>query len=526
MKRILGILTIVALAILVSYTMFAPEHAPPSHMAELRERMRKTTPSAVDHSMFPQLQRSFARPQDVTGTCISCHNHRHTEVMKSNHWNWEREEYIEGRGVVYIGKKNAVNNFCIGAMGNEKSCAKCHIGLGMDEKGFNFTDAENIDCLICHDKSDTYAKAQEQGGAPDPALDLGAIARTVGKPDRDNCGVCHFYGGGGNNVKHGDLDAAMFSTTRHVDVHMGVDGADMTCVDCHITEQHNIAGKLYSLSSMNRNRAYCETCHTGLPHDSEILNEHTLKVACQTCHIPTYAKVNATKTFWDWSTAGKLRDGQPYEVDDEDGNHTYLSIKGTFEWGTNLEPEYQWFNGTASHYLLGDTVADGTDSIVLNELHGAYADADSKIIPVKVHRALQPFDPVTRMLIMPKLYADQPGDSAFWKDFDWKLASTAGMEHAGLPFSGSVDFIKTEMNWPVNHMVAGTEQSVQCIECHTRDGGRLAGLTDFYLPGRDYSSIVETGGVALLLLSFLGVMVHAGIRIGMSVRGKRAGGAK
>ena len=523
MKRIAGILTIVALTVLVAYTMFAPRSAPPSHMTELRARMKQKPPPTVDHALFPQLQGPFERPQDVAGTCISCHNHRHTEVMQSNHWNWEREEYIVGRGVVYIGKKNAMNNFCIGAMGNEQSCAKCHIGFGMDDEGFSYTDATNIDCLICHDQTDTYAKASEAGGAPEPSLDLGIIARSVGRPDRDNCGVCHFYGGGGNNVKHGDLDEAMFATTRDVDVHMGADGMDMTCIDCHVTENHNIAGKLYSLSSMNRNRATCEPCHTALPHEDEILNEHTLKVACQTCHIPVYAKVNATKTHWNWSTAGKLEDGQPYHVEDENGNHTYLSIKGSFTWGTNLEPEYQWFNGTASHYLLGDTVPAGSDLIVLNELHGSYADEDSKIIPVKVHRAVQPFDPGTRMLIMPRLYAEAVGDSAFWKDFDWVKAAEAGMGHAGLPFSGDYEFIKTEMNWPVNHMVATKENTVQCTECHTREDGRLAKLTDFYLPGRDYSSLVENGGVAILILSFLGVFIHAGVRIGASRRRKNGG---
>ncbi|MFA6233723.1 MAG: tetrathionate reductase family octaheme c-type cytochrome [Bacteroidota bacterium] len=525
MKRIVGILTIAALAVVVAYTIFAPESEAPSRLGELRERMKEKTPASVDHSLFPQLQRRFTHPQEVTGTCISCHNHRHTEVMQSNHWNWEREEYIEGRGVVYIGKKNAVNNFCIGAMGNEKSCAKCHIGLGMDDSGFNFTDEENIDCLVCHDQTETYAKAQEQGGAPDPTVDLGNVARHVGRPGRTNCGVCHFFGGGGNNVKHGDLESAMFQPTRDIDVHMGVDGADMSCVDCHKTERHNISGKLYSLSSMNRDRANCEPCHTDMPHENEILNEHTLKVACQTCHIPVYAKVNATKTRWDWSTAGKLRGGKPYEVDDKDGNHTYLSIKGSFTWGKNLQPEYQWFNGTASHYLLGDSVPAAMRTVELNQLHGSYADEDSKIIPVKVHRALQPFDPVTRIIIIPKLYADTTGQGGFWRDFDWRLASEVGMKHAGLPFSGEVAFIETEMNWPINHMVSGKEQTVSCIECHTRDNGRLATLTDFYMPGRDYSAVVETGGSALLLMTLLGVLIHAGVRIG-AARRRNKGGAR
>ncbi len=90
---------------------------------------------------------------------------------------------------------------------------------------------------------------------------------------------------------------------------------------------------------------------------------------------------------WDWSTAGKLKDGKPYETDDADGNHTYMSIKGSFTWGKNLEPEYVWFNGTADHYLIGDKIADTTKPLQINKLFGSYADADSKIIPVKIHRS-------------------------------------------------------------------------------------------------------------------------------------------
>jgi octaheme c-type cytochrome (tetrathionate reductase family) len=418
---------------------------------------------------------------------------------------------------VYLGKKNAVNNYCIGVEGNEKSCAKCHIGLGMTSSMFSYTDARNIDCLVCHDNTETYVKASEQGGAPDPGVDLNMVSQHVGKPMRSNCGVCHFFGGGGNNVKHGDLEQAMFQPAKDVDIHMAAEGSNLMCVDCHKTEKHNIAGKMYSLSSMNRNRAYCEDCHTGSPHDDEILNEHTVKVSCQACHIPVYAKVNATKTDWNWSTAGRLKNGEPYEEEDADGNHTYLSIKGSFKWGKNLKPEYAWFNGTASHYLLGDTVGDTAAALKINTLHGSYSDRESKIIPVKIHRAMQPYDPVNRMLIQPKLFADEKGEGAFWKDFDWQRASEVGMKDVNLPFSGQVSFIKTEMYWPINHMVSTKELTVQCTECHTRDNSRLAALTDFYMPGRDYSAIVDSAGKFIIILTLLGVLGHGTIRI-ISIR--------
>lgn len=467
----------------------------------------------VDHTKFKELNKKFKEAQEVTKACESCHNLTADEIMKSNHYNWEREQYMIGRGVIYIGKKNAINNYCIASHGNEKSCAKCHVGLGLDQNGNIFTDPANIDCMVCHDNTETYMKAPEKGGEPVKTLDFEKIAQNVGRPKRSNCGVCHFYGGGGNNVKHGDLEMVQFSATKDIDVHMGVDSANMQCVDCHKTKEHNISGKLYSLCSMNRDRVTCEDCHTSTPHEDNVINEHTLKVSCQACHIPVYAKVNSTKVYWDWSTAGKLKNGEPYVEKDELGNIKYMSTKGSFVWGKNLKPDYVWFNGTATHYLAGDKIDNPSAPLVLNPLNGSYDDEDSKIIPVKIHTTKQPFDPVNKILLMPKLYDSQKGVGAFWKDFDWSKACEVGMKENGLPFSGKVDFIETKMYWPVNHMVSLKENSVQCVECHTRKGSRIANLTDFYIPGRDFSKIVDRGGLIIIIFAFLGVVVHGGGRI-------------
>jgi hypothetical protein len=250
----------------------------------------------------------------------------------------------------------------------------------------------------------------------------------------------------------GDLEQALLDAGREVDVHMAAGGANLQCVDCHVAPNHRMLGKLYSVSSMNRDRSSCEQCHGATPHGGGILDEHTLKVACQTCHIPTYAKAAATKLTWDWSTAGRLRDGRPYEEKDAEGNVTYASTKGTFTWGRDIRPEYAWFNGTAGHYLLGDAVP-GTGVVQVNTLHGSYADPDAKIVPVKIHRGRQIYDPGTGMLVQPKLYAPAAGQGAFWKDFDWDSASREGMKAAGLPYSGRHAFVETTMYWPVNHMV-------------------------------------------------------------------------
>ena len=513
MKKIFLAVLIIGIGLVFIITLLRPNKTEQANLSLLKDKYSKKKVASVQHAKFEILQKKFTSPQQVTEACISCHTERHTEVMKSNHWNWEREEYIEGRGIVYLGKKNAINNFCIGVEGNEQSCAKCHIGFGMKETEMNYNDAKNIDCLVCHDNTETYAKAPEKGGAPDPKLDLNNIAQHVGEPNRSNCGVCHFYGGGGNNVKHGDLEKAMFEPTKNIDVHMGTDASNLVCVDCHKTDKHNISGKMYSLSSMNRNRVTCEQCHTESPHSDGILNKHTLKVACQTCHIPVYAKVNSTKTDWDWSTAGQLKDGEPYETDDSLGNHTYLSIKGSFTWGRNLKPDYIWFNGTAQHYLLGDKIEDTTKPVMLNTLNGSYNDKDSKIIPVKIHTAKQPYDPVTKLIVQPKLFAEKKGEGAFWKDFDWKKASEEGMKDINLPFSGNLTFIKTKMYWPINHMVSSKENTVKCIECHTKENSRLAGLNDFYMPARNSNGFIEFAGFSILVLSLAGVVSHGTLRI-------------
>jgi len=520
MKRIFFALIVIGMVAGILTIALHKKSIEQTPLMSLKERFARKVKPSIDHAMFPQLGKPFGKPQEVTAACISCHNGRHTEVMQSTHWNWERTEYVAGKGIRPVGKKNILNNFCIGISGNEESCNRCHIGYGYSSKAFDFHDSLNVDCLACHDNSGLYMKAIGGAGMPDPSVDLRAAAQRVGRPDRTNCGTCHFFGGGGNNVKHGDLEEAMFDPSRDVDVHMATESSNLQCVDCHTATKHQMLGKAYSLSSMNRNRVECEHCHTELPHADDVLNDHTLKVACQTCHIPVYAKVNPTKLHWDWSTAGALRNGEPFEEKDSTGTDVYMSIKGTFTWGRNLQPEYLWFNGTATHYLIGDTL-DPSTPVKMNELFGSYDDPDAKLYPVKIHRSRQIYDTEHRYLIQPKTYSSKPGDGGFWSEFDWGRSAREGMKLIGLPFSGKYGFVDTEMYWPVNHMVSPAKESVGCTDCHTRDNGRLANVTGVYLPGRDYSGWIENAGTGMIALTVIGVFLHGTAR--MVVRRKRKG---
>lgn len=474
----------------------------------------------VDHSKFKELQKEFKTPQEVTEACNECHNLRYKEIMASSHWNWERVSYISGRGIKSAGKKNIINNYCIGAQTNELACAKCHIGFGMTNDHFDFNNARNVDCMVCHDNSEEYIKGAASAGYPDRTVNLTKVAQSVGKPTKHNCGSCHFNSGGGNNVKHGDLENALLACDREVDVHMAANGMNMECVSCHTAKNHQILGRLYSVSSENSKRSTCEQCHTNTPHFDNIINRHNAKVSCQACHIPEYAKVNSTKMEWRWSDAGRLKNGEPFSEEDEKGNDNYLSIKGTFRWENNVKPDYIWFNGTADHYILGDTIK--SVPVILNPLFGSHDDGQSKITPVKIHVGDQIYDKVYNTLIQPKLFGMHKGDSAFWQDFDWNKASEAGMKIVGLPYSGEYGFVETVMYWPVNHMVASKDKTVSCAECHTRStNGRLAKLSGFYVPGRDYNKILDSAGTILIYLSLAGIFIHALFRIITSIRRKK-----
>lgn len=520
MKRIIAGLLAGALIIGFAVIALHKNSAEQPALSKLKEQYARKEKPSVNHALFVQLKKTFTKPQEVTAACISCHNGRSAEVMRSTHWNWERTEYIAGKGIRPIGKRNVLNNFCIGISGNEQSCNRCHVGYGYADSTFDFGDSLRVDCLACHDNSGLYVKQVGGAGMPDPTVNLSEVAQHVGKPLRADCGTCHFFGGGGNNVKHGDLEKALFEPSREVDVHMATDGVDLQCTDCHTANRHQMLGKMYSVSSMNRNRVQCESCHSGMPHADAVLNNHTIKVACQTCHIPVYAKVNPTKLAWDWSTAGKLKDGKPYEEADSTGTDVYMSIKGSFVWGRMIKPEYAWFNGTATHYLLGDTL-DPSKPVQINGLLGSYDDPDAKIYPVKVHRAKQIYDTGNRYLIQPKTVSTHPGDGGFWAEFNWQRASEEGMKNVGLPYSGSYGFVQTEMSWPVNHMVSPAKQAVECTDCHVRNNGRLAGLSGFYLPGRDFSPMIETLGRIIIALTLLGVVAHGTARV---LARRKAGG--
>jgi octaheme c-type cytochrome (tetrathionate reductase family) len=451
--------------------------------------------STSDHAKFKALQQEFNSGPEVTKACLGCHTEAAKQILVTQHWKWE---YRSPQGQL-LGKKHVINNFCTSAASNEAYCNTCHIGYGWKDNTFDFTAEVNVDCLICHDSTGNYrkqpglagnvvTKAMEfppGSGKMVKPVNLRKIAQAVAKTSRDNCGACHFYGGGGDGVKHGDMDSSLASPDKELDVHMDALGLNFACATCHLTEGHQVPGSRYAPSAQDRGGAHlrgkaytsnpttCQSCHGQAPHSANAkLNDHTDKVACQTCHIPRYARGGvATKMSWDWSTAGRMGpDGRPLTKKDAKGRVIYNAAKGDFVLGENVVPDYIWFNGKVKYTLFGDKVEKSDRPTLINRFEGSAGDGKSLIWPVKVMRGKQAYDPVNKTLAV--LHSSGLDDAAFLTNFNWEKAVAAGMATVGAPFSGKVDFVETESTWPITHMVAPAKDALRCHDCHGQ-GGRM-----------------------------------------------------
>jgi octaheme c-type cytochrome (tetrathionate reductase family) len=449
---ILGAVFILAL-IIVPVLVYWPAKA------SLPDDPQPKVPAHATHTSHADIIRGpFETPQQVTENCLTCHPDAARQVMATTHWTWQSKPFtVAGRSeLVTIGKINQINNFCISAQGNQKQCMTCHVGYDWQEgKTYDFSQVDNVDCLVCHADTNIYAKGAY--GNPAKGVDLLASARSVAAPTRQNCGTCHFNGGGGDNVKHGDLDQGLYFPPASLDVHMGAN--DFLCTDCHTTTDHAIKGRIVAdnYTVTPGEQVACTDCHASAPHTDQRINDHTRSVACQTCHIPYIAIDEPTKVFWDWSTAGQ---------DLPEDHYTYLKIKGSFIYEQNVLPVYAWSNGNLSYrYLLGDKI-DPTTTTSLDVPAGSISDSTAKIFPFKLHSGKQPYDTVYNYLLAPIT----AGKDGYWTNFNWDNAFRLAESVMGLKYSGQYGFASTEMLWPSTHMVQSSDKALQCDDCHGTSG--------------------------------------------------------
>ncbi len=428
--------------------------------------------AATDHKEF--VKGPFKSGTEVTKVCLECHEKQASDFMKTTHWNWKgAPNHVKGleKSTKEYGKANMINAYCTSIEAGKdglvhEACGKCHAGYGWTRTNYDFSNKANVDCLICHAQKGNYSrssfdcdidmKSMEKG-----SMDLDMASKTVGMPTRKNCGYCHFYGGGGDAVKHAGLDSTLEKTVKKHDVHMGSKasgGQEMSCQACHVTKEHKISGAS-SMMAHYDSRVTCTDCHSGknVPHQKSknraILDSHFAAVACETCHIPVFAKGQATKMSWNWSDVGKNLNSEE-QFDKE----TFTKKKGSFTWGMNVIPVYAWYNGKIERYMVGDKIRDPEKPVVMTKPVGSISDRTAKLYPYKFYTGDQPMDLKYGYLGIFQQY------KSLWEDYNWDKALQAGSEI--LPYSGKYRFVKTVSYISASHEVAPKEDAVQCGECH------------------------------------------------------------
>ena len=443
-------------------------------------------------------------PYEGTKSCLNCHGPIGDEIINTGHFKWQGvASNIEGFEGERLGKNQIINNFCIAIGSNEGRCTQCHIGYGYADNTYDFSNPENVDCLVCHDQTGTYAKAPTTAGlpaaeigTPPVPLNLNLVAQSVGqsadldfgeKVPIDNCIDCHAKAGGGDNVKHGDLSMSLANTTREFDVHMGTDGADFECVACHYVERdmddkllsHGIGGMPYHSVDEGVMKG-CDDCHgdrfnihIGTTVEPVIAFAGHDKLACQVCHIPTFARNTSTKVEWYWEDAGLAANPNPVpdDLDPVTGRLIWDKKKGTFKWANNVRPELRFFNGKYSKFLVGDNDQYTSLPAVLAEPMGDYTDPNAMIYPFKKMIGNQPADAGNQTMLVPHLFGTAGGPNPFWGNYDWNLALADGALYNNQTYTGAFDFVDTVMYLSVNHEVAPKEQAYgmdgACGDCHT-----------------------------------------------------------
>ncbi|HGY10074.1 MAG TPA: hypothetical protein ENK37_08510 [Oceanithermus profundus] len=439
-------------------------------------------------------------------SCVDCHEDETRDVFHSYHYQMQNlVSDVEGHTPAMAGGKLAYNDFCgaifwdgkvnvnyIGKallkapppefenlMGSfiASGCSMCHgVSMGGIPQPAEEPSEEqlgNIDCLACHADPEvlpTGGKGVKAGiKVPvkgedgqwryvyNPELGIEKIAsHIVAEPTKDQCLLCHAFSGGGPGFKRPNLEPALMGEVHEdLDVHLA---RGMECTDCHVFKKHEVA--LEGPDSWARTDRVdapdCADCHEER-HTKPVIGWvletfHMEKVACQTCHIPHYAKEAPTDTHRDWSKAEfseKLKRWEP-----------------EIELAQNLKPTYRWWNEKSRvAYLYPEPakVEDGTITYaapVAEEAKRAGLlkfTTDGKIYPFKRHEAIVPFDTQRQIPIPVKV-------GLVFAAGDTQKAAQVGAKLAGLNFSG--EYVTLERLMAINHGVEPAENALQCFDCH------------------------------------------------------------
>lgn len=292
-----------------------------------------------------------------------------------------------------------------------------------------------------------------QFGPDEAAMAIGIVqaAQMSHLPTRATCLRCHAYAAGTDCGKRGDLGSASVSPPVDVDVHMSEQGQNFSCQTCHTSIQHKILGRGLDIrpsDQMEKMTCLSGGCHPSSPHSNSRLDSHTPRVACQTCHIPMFAKLNSTEVERNWAHpawAQGLFSGQ--------GGYKPEEIRDMF-----LIPTYRWYDGTSRVYALGQVATQNANGqYEFGVPNGNVTTDGAKIYPMKEHISNSARHDATGVII-------PHATSEFFFTGDFNRAVQKGMELTGM--TGSWTLVAVHTYQTINHTVEPTYNALECGQCH------------------------------------------------------------
>ncbi len=423
-------------------------------------------------------------------TCLACHRVQAREMFESVHYQWTGPTPNVVNITGDAGKRQlAFNSYCGATTSSRRStCAACHAGNGRTPIAMlRESQLANIDCLLCH--QDAYERkpagpmesvsfADYQGNShtwqlpiedasgnfryqPDEgrmSINVLEAARTVHLPTRASCLRCHATAAGSDGAKRGDLSSDMIAPSFGADVHMSPIGENFDCQECHLFLDHKVLGRGLDLRPTDFRWSFtCTDCHPQQLHfassNSARTNQHTYRVACQTCHIPDFATEVSTEVSRNWNTpvwTPSMFNGQG-------------GFKPTETRSTNVTPAYQWWDGTSQLYALGQSVSvNSAGEYDLALPRGSVTSSGAQIYPMKEHRSNAARHTTTGQIIPHSAFT-------YFVTGDFSRAVQDGMSSAGL--SGGYQLVTVHEFQTINHGVAPVSGALACGKCHASLAG-------------------------------------------------------
>lgn len=411
------------------------------------------------------------------GTCLGCHRSQSADMYQGVHYQWQASAAGMTTGPATQGKmdaldgSSALNAYCINIVGGWKACGTCHAGTGAKPVATATpTDAQlaSIDCLMCHSNAQVAPYSRTRNATtglfePAAGVDMNRVLRSVAKPTRNSCLSCHAKAGGGDAVKRGDIAVASGGTADALyDVHMATSRGNLTCQSCHKFTSHRVAGRgsdLRPLDSTVTVSCSSTTCHSNKAslssgHASTDVNHHMKRVACQTCHLPRYAK-NANDTAATEATETH-RDWEANEWNAVLGRYEPLPTKAN-----DLVPRYAFWNGTSWGNNLNEVavIDPATGNYKISRPVGAINDANSKMYPFKYKTSRQPVDTVTGKLI-------GLSTATFFATGNYVQSVQDGLTNTGRT-GDSWQTVTTDEYQALNHQIPpASGNALSCSACH------------------------------------------------------------